>query len=365
MSRRTVAVVTGSRAEFGLLVPVMRAIDTEPRLRLRTIVAGSHFVAGTWPDVEAGGFRVDAKVRMQRSGKVGRNADVQAVAHGVAGFGRAFERIRPDVVLVLGDRIEAYAAATAASVGGLRLAHIHGGDRAEGVADEAMRHAISKLAHLHFTATRTSRIRLVRMGEVASLVFNTGSPAIDGLREVSPHPAPPTFIVMQHPVGNPSRVEAAHFTHTLDATLHHAARLDGDVAVFAPNGDPGCEGIRAVIERREVPVIEHLPRSEFLSILIGCRAIIGNSSAGLIEAAALRVPCVNIGPRQAGRERPRNVIDCDHRYASVSDAIARALRMSRSRLSHPYGDGRTGPRIAELLATLQLDHIPLKKHNAY
>ncbi|MCX5662796.1 MAG: UDP-N-acetylglucosamine 2-epimerase [Planctomycetota bacterium] len=376
--RRTIAVVTGTRAEFGLLEPVLRAIQSHRSLRLRTIVAGAHLTQGTWRDVAAAGFAIDAKAPMQRAGEVGRSADVAALARGVASIGKALDRLRPDVVIVLGDRIEAFAAASAAAVGGFMLAHIHGGDRAEGVADEAMRHAISKLAHLHFAATAMSRDRLVRMGERADRVFNVGSPAIDAMGETEPlsdvaleglglEALRPYVVVMQHPVGARDAQEKTWLLQTLAGV--DAAKLQR--VVMAPNADPGSHGIWAGMKKARVEPVRHLPRGLFLGLLARAAALVGNSSAGLIEAAAVRpggLPVVNIGPRQGGRERPRNVIDCAYGEATVAKALRRALARGRHPIrgfSHPYGDGRTGPRIAALLATIDLAKVSLGKQNSY
>jgi len=354
--------VTGTRAEFGLLLSVMRAIKANPYLELRTIVTGTHLTTGTWRDVRDAGFEIDAKVRMQRRDTTGRAADVAALGRGTAKMGDVFAQLNPDVVLVLGDRIEVFAAAAAASIGGFYVAHIHGGDRAEGVADEAMRHAVSKLAHLHFPGSASSRRRLVRMGEAKAQVFNVGSPAVDGLREVAPAKDAPKLIVMQHPIGEDPDRERRWMRATLRATLLHS-RL-----VMEPNHDPGREGIMRALNTQDLEGAEptaHLPRERFLSLLKGARVIVGNSSAGLIEAAALRVPCVNIGPRQAGREKPGNVIDCDYGLGHVRKAVDQALNLDTSRLRHPYGNGRAGERIAEVLASVDLNVVPLRKRNAY
>jgi len=356
---RIIAVVTGTRAEFGLLEPVMRAIDERRGLRLRVVAAGLHLTAGTWKDIDAAGFEIAARVRMQTTNKIGRAADVAALAKGVAGFGRAFAELEPDMVVVLGDRIEAFAAASAASVGGCRVVQIHAGDRAEGVADEAMRHAISKLAHLHLAATARSRSRLLRMGEHQATVFNVGSPAVDGLAEVQPLTDGPELIVMQHPIGESDAREKRWMRGTLAATKAHRR------VVMMPNADAGSDGIRAAIKAAKVESIEHLPRRRWLAMLAGAGAIVGNSSAGLIEAAVLKTPCVNVGPRQGGREKPGNVIDCDYGKADVAAAVDKALAMNVRKLTHPYGHGESGRRIADLLTTVDLSSLPLRKHNAY
>ena len=364
-SKRTIAVVTGSRAEFGLLEPVMRAIDKHKKLELCCIVAGGHLLRGTWRDIQAAGFDIAARVPMQKRGQVGRGADVAAIGRGVSGFGRAFAHVKPHIVVILGDRVEAFAAATAASVGGIPLAHIHGGDRGEGIADEAMRHAISKMAHIHLPATAQSRQRLLRMGEDARWVFNVGSPAIDGLRQMrrcgdGPHRRKPQIIVMQHPIGACDDLERQWMTQTLQAVRS----VNGSQPlILAPNDDPGSAGIRQALAATAVE--DHIPRHEFVCLLAGARALVGNSSAGLIEAAALRVPAVNIGPRQAGRQKPGNVIDCDYGEKRVRAAVKKAMKAELRGLRQPYGDGRAGPRIADLLAKIPLAKVPLSKRNSY
>lgn len=361
VKKRVIAVVTGSRAEFGLLEPVMRAITGHARLSLETIVTGTHWTTKSWRDIRAAGFAIDARVKMQERGRIGYAADVQALSRGVAGVGRAIEKMRPDVVLVLGDRIEALAGALAASIGGVRLGHLHGGDRAEGVADEAIRHAISKLTHLHFPATPRSGRRLVKMGEDPRQIHVVGSPAMDGLEpwlEFVPWRSR-KLVILQHPVGQSDKEEE----RAMRATL--AVAMDYPCVVMAPNADPGSAGIRRAIERSRLSMVEHLPRPEFLDLLTSAGAIVGNSSAGLIEAAALRLPCVNIGPRQNGREKPANVIDADYGETVVRRAIQRALKLDLRRMRHPYGDGRTGTRIAKLLASIDLDAISLRKRNTF
>lgn len=378
--RRTIAVVTGSRADFGLLAPVCAAIDNHPRLNLQLIAAGAHLTAHTWRDIETAGFTIAHRVRMQKPHTTGRAADAQALGRGITGFSLAFQSITPDCVLILGDRIEAFAAASAAAVAGFPLAHIHGGDRAEGVADESMRHAISKLAHFHFPATAASRRRLLRMGEPSDRIHRVGSPAIDNLRDTTPAEDAPNLIVLQHPVGAAFEQERRWMRATLAATTPRATNTNaphtnantntGDPPqrlVMAPNADPGSDGIRAAIADEGIEPIEHLPRQRWLALLAGADVIVGNSSAGLIEAAALRTPCVNVGPRQAGREKPRSVIDCDYGKRNVQAALRRALELDLRRMRHPYGDGRAGQRIADHLATAPLPTTPdaLRKRNTY
>ncbi len=357
---RRCAVVTGTRAEFGLLRPVMHAIAARDDLELLVIAAGSHLVspALTFRDVKAE-FDITDSVPMQTAGRVGRWADVESLSKGVARFGRSFEGHKPDWVVVLGDRIEALAAATAASVGGVALAHIHGGDRAEGVADEAMRHAITKLAHLHLPATETSAERIIRMGERPEDVRVVGSPAIDGLTGVEPigddrwrELGEPEVVVLFHPVGRPDEAEEHAASLVLDAL--------GDARVLAlhPNLDPGRGGImRALLAAGPaVSLVEHMPRDQFVGLLkrLGRSggAMVGNSSAGLIEAAALGCPSVDVGQRQAGRERADGATWwAGEDAAAVREALAHARAAAPFEGPHPFGLGDAGPRVAEALAT--------------
>lgn len=353
---RKIAVVTGTRAEYGLLETVMRAVDQHPRLTLQCVAAGMHLVTGTHHDIA---FPIAAKVRLQKPDRVGRHHDAVALGRGVSVFAEAFAQLEPDFVLVLGDRLEAFAAASAASVGGRRLAHVHGGDRAEGVADEAMRHATSKLAHLHFPATAQSRRRLVRLGEHPEVIFNHGSPAADGLDGVRPAQDAPTVIVMHHPVGDDDATEHRRMRDLLRVTEKYKP------IVMSPNHDPGRDGIIRAIGEAGVTPVDHLPRPEFLARLKAARVIVGNSSAGLIEAAILKTPAVNVGSRQGGRETPPSVVSCAHEPRAIRSAIDHALALATKRLRHPYGRGDTGQRIADTLAEIDLDAVSLRKQNRY
>ena len=289
--------------------------------------------------------------------------------------------MRPDWVVVLGDRIEAFAAASAAAVGGFALAHIHGGDRAEGVADESMRHAISKLAHVHFAATEQSAERIRKMGERPEHVFVVGSPAIDGLGAIPVLPDPlyaelgaPDTILLMHPVGRSSEREESTTSAAIEAILAEPGRR---ILALHPNFDPGREGVLAAItaavekDPERIRAIRHLPREQFVGLLRKLATknglLVGNSSAALIEAAAIKLPAVDIGPRQAGRERANNVITAageatDH----IATALRAALAIDRGAISHPYGDGRSASRIAEKLSAVS-PHEPrlLRKRCAY
>ena len=371
---RKIAVVTGTRAEFGLLRPVMHAIRDRDDLELMVVASGAHLVqpAVTYREIKAE-FLVTDSIPMQTAGRIGRWADVESVGKGISRFGRSFERIDPDIVLVLGDRIEAFAAASAASIGGLPVAHVHGGDLAEGVADEAMRHAVTKLSHIHFPATATSAARIMRMGEPKPFVHVVGSPAIDGLGSVealgdkrTKELGDPQAVFMMHPIGRPDEQEEAVAAAALEALG------DRRVLCLMPNLDPGRVGIVRAIEsaceRQDVVLVPHLKRDEFVGLLKRLASagglLVGNSSAGMIEAGAIGVPVVNIGTRQTGRERGTNAVDAaGQSAAAIAKAIDQSLGLDRDLFAHPFGDGASGPRIAGLLATVNLaDPLLLRKH---
>ncbi len=374
MSRRVV-IVTGTRAEFGLLRSTIASIGRHPDLEAMVVAGGAHLLEpGRTIEEVRSECDVAAEVEMQRNDESGRDADAAALGRGVVGFAEAFGRLDPAAIVVLGDRIEALAAASAASIAGRRVVHVHGGDRAEGVADEAMRHAITRLAHLHLAATVQSGERLRRTGEDPASIQVVGSPAVDGLREMAPLEesafealGAPRTILLQHGAGLEDSVEAAWSDAALAACVAH-----GPTLVLRPNADPGsavvieridtfASGVRAGIERRD-----HLPRPEFIGCLRRVDAIVGNSSAGLIEASIVGCPAVNLGPRQAGRERPESVIDIENpSKEEIHDAIEEAVRRPRS-LDHPYGGPGVGDRIAAAIATM-LDHAsgPPRKRLVY
>jgi UDP-hydrolysing UDP-N-acetyl-D-glucosamine 2-epimerase len=364
-----VAVVTGTRAEFGLLGGVMRAVAAHPGLALRVAVTGTHLLGDepTRREVEAD-FAVDAVVPMQTPGPAGRHADAAALGRGITGLAAWLDAASPDVVVVLGDRIEAFAAAAAASVAGIRVAHLHGGDRAEGIADEALRHAITKLAHLHLPATACAADRIVAMGEPAERIRVVGSPAVDGLDGMPPLDADgydalgrPRIVVLLHPVGRDDGAER----RAAEAVLA-GCRPHGPVLALDPNHDAGRDGIVAALAAGDAARCAHLPRAAFIGLLRRADLLVGNSSAGLIECAALGRRCVNVGRRQAGRERADNVVDADEESArAVGEAVAGALAAPPPSGAHPFGDGRAGVRTAAALAGFDPDEVPLIKRNTY
>ncbi|MEM9083891.1 MAG: UDP-N-acetylglucosamine 2-epimerase, partial [Planctomycetota bacterium] len=372
-----VAVVTGTRAEWGLLESVHDELIKKQAVRTDLVVTGAHLL----PDVDTvSGITapISAKVVMQEPGQYGRSADAKALGRGTEGLASCFEDFQSHIVVVLGDRIEAFAAASAASVGGQILVHIHGGDRAEGVADEAMRHAITKLAHIHCCATEQSAERVRRMGEKSGNVHITGSPAVAGLQTIEPiseakwsELCEPQAVIIHHGAGLEEEIER----QTANA-IANSVRGRRTLWLRA-NNDPGSETIdevrdRFLRENQHVARIDHLPRQEFVGTLKRLAAsegvLIGNSSAALIECAALGVSAVNIGPRQSGRERANNIVDLETDITSekITHAIEQAAAIDRSKMNHPYGDGDAAHRISEVIANIDVSEKSLlRKRNIF
>jgi UDP-hydrolysing UDP-N-acetyl-D-glucosamine 2-epimerase len=365
---RIIAVVTGSRADYGLLRPVMSAVAGRGDLGLRVVVCGAHLLPPALTgDEVAAEFEVDARLPMQQPDERGRSGYARALGRGVSGFAAYLEQRPPAVVVVLGDRIEAFAAAAAAAAMGVHIAHLHGGDR-EGIADESWRHAITKLAHLHLPATASSAQRIIRMGEDPAHVHVVGSPAIDGLGAIPPLPderyralAAPHIALLLHPSGGTDDEEEARAAAAL-----RACAAAGPTLALAPNDDPGREGIARAIEASGCPRVEHLRRGEFVGLLRRLRVIVGNSSAGLIECAALPLWAINLGDRQGAREKPANVIDLPAwDEGGLRAALARLPGGPPPSPTHPYGEGRAGQRAAEILARVDLERCAVRKVNAY
>ena len=384
MRARRVTVVTGTRAEYGLLVPVIKAIDEQAGLKLQLVVTGMHLARRfgmTVRQIEADGWRIDRRVPLQgnHDDAVGQS---RRLGKAITGLTDAFSDLKTDIVLVLGDRLEMFAAAAAATASQLVLGHIHAGDAAVGVQDDAYRHAISKLAHLLFAASAQAKQRLLRMGEQKFRIYQTGSPAIDNLSgsictdvEVLSKWAgfdvrDDFLLVAQHPAGGTAAQEARLMRQTLAGCVHKDLR----VLVLHPNCDPGFSGIADVAEkmcrRDRWHFVRNLPRPVYLGLLGRAAALVGNSSSGLIEAGYVNVDVLNVGPRQDGRERCVNVCDVDYGRANVSVALGsilqgRTRRPRRSQRCGVYGSGKSGRKIAAILAGVKLDRSLRQKSSAY
>lgn len=375
---RRICYVSGTRADFGLMQLTLQAIQASPELVLDVVATGMHLSEQfglTVREIEAAGLNVSARIPVEIDIPTGA-AMARNLAKTLDGCVSAFERLQPDVVLLLGDRGEMLAGALAAIHLNIPIAHIHGGERS-GTVDEPMRHAISKLSHFHFVSTQDARERLIRMGERAEHIFVTGAPGLDGLRELATldraalcksvgfEPANGLALFVYHPVLQEVKNAAYEARALLDACVHKNLQ----VIALMPNSDAGSDGVRAVLEgyaqHPQVRVLRHLPRPEFVSWMAACEIMVGNSSSGIIEAASFGTPVLNVGVRQSLRERNTNVTDIVVATPEFADVLSRVLQHGRHQPKNLYGDGHAGQRIVELLGTLAISASVLLKSNAY
>jgi GDP/UDP-N,N'-diacetylbacillosamine 2-epimerase (hydrolysing) len=389
--RRRVLYVSGSRADFGLMRRTLEAIAADPRLELGLAVTGMHLLSAyghTVGEIEAAGLPVVARIPVSLDGSSGA-AMARAMAAQLEGLITACEQWQPELVLLLGDRGEMLAGALAAVHLGIAVAHIHGGERS-GTVDESVRHAISKLAHLHLVATEQSRQRLIRMGERPEQSWVTGAPGLEGVREAAPSHGQaraqlcarhgldavrPLLLMLFHPVLQEAASAAEQAQVLLDGVGLWAVSLPADEApqllVLNPNSDAGGAAIADVWQKQlpatglEHRLLTHLPREHYLEALAGVDALVGNSSSGIIEAASFDLPVLDLGMRQQARERSANVLTAPLKAGAIAQALARALARGREPTVNVYGDGRARRRIVELLATTPLPPALLAKLNSY
>jgi len=379
---RKILYVSGTRADFGLMASTLRRIADDPRLELQVAVTGMHLSATygmTVGEIEALGLPIVARVPTNVEART-PEAMAAGIGEAVIGFTRAFAAARPDLLLVIGDRGEMLAGAIAALHLGIPIVHLHGGERS-GTIDEPVRHAITKLSHWHFVATEESRQRVIRMGERAEHVWITGAPSLDGLDALAATPREQVLrdlglaagseylLVLFHPVVQEigsMQEQTRQLAQALQDVLAGSGR---QVVWLAPNADAGSAGILQALEQgpASLPLhrITHLARPSFVAALRHAQALVGNSSAGIIEAASLGTPVVNIGSRQSARERNANTIDCAADRAGIAHALGQALAHGRFAAANRYGDGHAGERIVELLATTPIGPDLLNKVNTY
>ncbi|MBF0108055.1 MAG: UDP-N-acetylglucosamine 2-epimerase (hydrolyzing) [Magnetococcales bacterium] len=387
-TRRTIAIITGSRAEYGLLRPLMTRLRDDPAIHLQVIVTGMHLDPRFGLTVQAileDGFSVQEQVEMLLDDD-SPMAVARSMGTGLPRLAAALERTRPKLVILLGDRYEILCAAQAAMVMNIPIAHIHGGEASEGAMDEAIRHAVTKLSHLHFTAAEPYRARVIQMGEEPSRVWNVGALGLDAIaanawmskaeleESIDFSLGERFFLVTFHPVTLTSppacnRTTAATAIEELLAALDLFPRHT--LLFTGVNADPGHAALATAIRDycRDNPqraiLIPSLGQRRYLSAMNHCAAVVGNSSSGILEAPALKVATVNIGMRQQGRLRASSVLDCIEERHAIADTIDQAIsprfQASLPRTTHPFGDGHAAERIMNILKSYPLDHLLIKK----
>lgn len=377
---RTIGVVTVARSDYGIYLPLLRELRDAHDIELQLVVSGMHLspeFGATYQVLERDGFSINHRVEMLLSSDTPEGIG-KSVGLGIIGFSQLFVQFKPDILLVLGDRFEMLAAAVAAMAHSIPMAHIHGGEATEGLIDEPIRHSITKMSHIHFVSTEVYRQRVIQMGEEPWRVTTCGAPSLDNLRSlkildrieldkiVGMQLDPPPLLVTYHPVTLEYQDTSYHIKElmaALDAT-------DLPIVFTFPNADTAGRSIIAAIEQfvathDRATAVANLGTNAYFSLMRMAAAMVGNSSSGIIEAASFNLPVVDIGNRQRGRVRGKNVIHADYDRHSIQEAIKVAVssnfRLELLDLQNPYGDGQASDRILNVLRSVSVDRNLLLK----
>jgi UDP-N-acetylglucosamine 2-epimerase (non-hydrolysing)/GDP/UDP-N,N'-diacetylbacillosamine 2-epimerase (hydrolysing) len=381
---KTVVVFTGTRAEYGLLTPILKGIKNSKHLELKLIVGGMHLspkFGYTIDQIKKDGFQIDDEIDYLLSSDK-PVAISKSMALATIGAAESFERIKPDILLLLGDRYEALAIAQAAMVSQTPIAHIHGGETTEGAIDEAIRHSITKMAHIHFCATDLYRGRILQLGENPAHVFNFGAPGLDSiinLPNISLNKlskvyhfdfTKPYFLMTYHPV---TLEKGSQAQKKLFKAFESFPQFN--IIITYPNSDSnGRELIKEIEEyqsanSQRVFTVKSFGQVNFLNVMKNSALVIGNSSSGIIETPSFKTPTINIGNRQKGRISGTNTIHSSEDTSSIVQAIEIGLKKEFINKNctglNPYGKGDTSPKIIRLLETIDLENILFKRFFNY
>jgi UDP-hydrolysing UDP-N-acetyl-D-glucosamine 2-epimerase len=382
MSKRKIVYVTGTRADFGLMTSVLQEINKNNSLSLHIYATGMHLMP------EYGDTIKEVKEKFPRTkiikaifGKNGRENVAIFMANFINRFSREISQNRPDLILTLGDRPEMLCATSVSVYLGIPTAHIQGGERTYTV-DEIVRHAITKLSNLHLVATHQSAERIEKMGEEKWRIYVVGAPGLDAILKnnfltrqelcykLGLDANKKIILLIQHPVS----LEEDEAGKQIEETIEAVKTFNLQVVIIYPDADPGSSRIIQVLERyRNEPmfhIFKSLPRRDFLSLEKEAAVLVGNSSAWMIESSSFKTPVVNVGNRQIGRQRGKNVIDVDYDQRAITAAVDKSLNSRQyikglKRIKNPWGDGKTGLRIAKILETIKIDKKLLTKQITY
>jgi UDP-hydrolysing UDP-N-acetyl-D-glucosamine 2-epimerase len=375
MIRRRICVITGSRADYGILYWLLKEVSADPRLTLQIVVTGTHLSPEfglTYKVIESDGMRIDRKIEALLSSDTSIGIS-KAVGLGVIGFADALAELNPDIVVVLGDRFEILAATQAAFFAGVPVAHISGGEVTQGALDDVIRHCITKMSRYHFVAAEDYRRRVIQLGESPDTVFNVGDPGLDniarlGLLDRNQLAAAldidlsrPFLLTTYHPVTAGAPDSRAGMQALLDALDEFPSY---DILFTKPNADAGGRGLAKTVDdyaakdTQRIRTFSSLGQLRYLSAMLHCEAIVGNSSSGIVEAPAMGKPTVNIGPRQQGRLKASSVVDCDETSVGIIAGLRRALSdtflAEALHTESLYGDCGASAKICEILATVDV-----------
>jgi GDP/UDP-N,N'-diacetylbacillosamine 2-epimerase (hydrolysing) len=374
---RKICVVTGSRADYGLLRLVMQGIKDDPDLTLQVVATGMHLSPNfglTYKEIEADGFSIDSKVEVLNSSDTALGI-AESMSKGLVGCAEAFNHLQPDVILILGDRFEIFTAVAAAAVARIPIAHLHGGETTVGAFDEAFRHSITKMSHLHFVASEEYRKRVIQLGENPINVFLVGGLGVDGIKNITLLSKeeleislgidfqPKSLLITFHPVTLDDETSENQMKELLSALSY----LSDTTLIFTmPNADTG--GLR-LIQMIEEFVESHpnahsftsLGQKNYLSCIAQVDGVVGNSSSGLTEAPSFKKGTINIGIRQLGRLQASSVINCEPMEEQIRAALVKlysnGFKTSLEMTSNPYGEGGASFRVVKVLKDAPLDEI--------
>ncbi len=379
---KKICVITGTRAEYGLLKPLIDKIYRIPAWELQLVVTGMHLSPEfglTYGAIEEDGYPIKTKIEMLLSSDTSVGI-TKSMGVALIGFADCFAENKPDIVIILGDRYEMLVAAQAAMVAKIPIAHIHGGELTEGAMDEAIRHSITKMSHLHFTSTEEYRNRVIQLGEQPRSVYNVGALGVENIKtikllgkeelekELDFRFSSRTLMVTYHPVTLENMTSKVQFKNLLDVIEE---RKDLSVIFTKANSDPDGRIINQMMDefaadhRERCAVYTSLGQLRYFSALQFCAAVAGNSSSGILEAPSFGIPTVNIGDRQKGRVHGETVIDCGNDKRQIILALEKALspefKAGLSKAKNPYEGERTSDRILEIISKALRDGIDMKK----
>jgi UDP-N-acetylglucosamine 2-epimerase (non-hydrolysing)/GDP/UDP-N,N'-diacetylbacillosamine 2-epimerase (hydrolysing) len=381
MKKRKIACMTATRADYPRVKSVLQEITARPNLELKLIVTGMHLVkefGHTVDEIVRDGFEIDERVEMY-SGDDTPYGMAVAAARCAKGMADAFNKIKPDLFLLTVDRIETLAAAQSAAYMNLPIAHIQGGE-VTGTIDESIRHAVTKMAHIHFPATPDAAERIIKMGEDPNFVHRVGCPYVDIISSIEYRskaelskdyafdPSRPLILFTQHPVTTEYGQGVEQMKITIDAIKNFP---DVEVVALYSNADAGGQEIIDLMKKTpQFHIFPNITNNDYLGLMKHADLMIGNSSAGIREAPSFHLPAINIGTRQAGRLRAANVIDVPHNLEALTQAINKALydnefKREVETAANPYGDGRSAKRIVDILENIELNPNLIQKRITY
>lgn len=370
---KKIAVFTGTRAEYGLLYWLMKDIQADPSCELQILATGMHYSTvhgNTWRDIERDGFQISENVEILLSSDT-PSSIVKAMGVGLLGFADSLKRMKPDVLVVLGDRFEALAVVQAALIMKIPVAHLHGGELTEGAYDESIRHAITKMSNIHFTAAEPYRNRVIQLGEQPDRVYNVGALGLEhltrttfkSLEELNQQYnfdfSKPYVLITYHPETNLNENNPKVLFSALDKIQ------DLNFVISYPNADNGYNQIvdEMLIFKEKYPdkvlLVQNFGIQNYLSVLKNAVAMIGNSSSGLSEAPALKIPTINIGDRQKGRLRCESILDvplCEQAILEAFDKVKVMSQESLEKMTPPLGSGNTSKKILDILKSTDYSH---------